>query len=184
VKHGVSAARERRFAESQINLLSTNTSNSKASRSQKFDATADPKFPLDNIPYPRNSYFSGRAAFLDKLEAELVPPNDPQEIRCCLLSGPAGIGKTQLALQYAMGRKDLAFAKHPKAEVVILWIKCEDGLQLAQSLREIVTLVGLVDADENTDVEKCRLLLFRWLKTTGKIMHSCSSKHKLMKKRT
>ncbi|CAN9407555.1 unnamed protein product [Alternaria alternata] len=166
VNDGVLAANGRRFAESQANLLNADTSHSNAPRAQKFDTTADPKFPLDNVPYPRNTYFSGRGAFLERLKAELVPTNDPQEIRCCLLSGPAGIGKTQIALQYAMGRKDLAFAKDPKAEVVILWIKCEDGLQLAQSLREIVTLVGLVDADENTDVEKCRLLLFRWLKTT------------------
>ncbi|KAI4654999.1 uncharacterized protein J4E78_007179 [Alternaria triticimaculans] len=167
VKHGGRAAQDRRFAISQSNLLNDDASNSGAPRAQKFQAAANPKVPLDNIPYPRNPYFSGRTALLEEIKAELVPQNDPQEIKCCLLSGPAGIGKTQLASQYAMGRKDLAFAKDPKAEAVILWIECENDIQLGESLRETVTQVGLTEDAEGTAVEKCRLMLYRWLKTTG-----------------
>jgi hypothetical protein len=161
------AATARFFYESQSNLLRSSSSNSVAPRAQKFESSADPNVPIDNIPYPRSPWFCGRDELLATLETDLVPQGEPQEIKCRSLSGTAGIKKTQIALHYAIRRKESAVAKDEKAEKVILWIKCETSLQLAQSLREITTLLGLVENEQDVDVDKCRLILFRWLVATG-----------------
>ena len=54
-----------------------------------------------NIPYPRNPYFTGREELLRRLAASLragetVGISQPQAV-----SGLGGIGKTQIALEYA-----------------------------------------------------------------------------------
>ncbi len=54
-----------------------------------------------NIPYPRNPYFTGREELLRRLAASLragetVGISQPQAV-----SGLGGVGKTQIALEYA-----------------------------------------------------------------------------------
>jgi tetratricopeptide (TPR) repeat protein len=65
-----------------------------------------PSFPgalpaIWNIPYPRNTYFTGREELLSQLAASLragqtVGISQPQAV-----SGLGGVGKTQIALEYA-----------------------------------------------------------------------------------
>jgi hypothetical protein len=155
--------------ESQSNVLRNDRRASSTSNRSDTVAESALEFPLDNIPYPRNRLFCGRIEVLAQLEASLVPHEEPQEVSCQLLSGTAGIGKTQLALHYAISRKELAQSGDPRGEGVILWIKCETSLQLAQSLLEVVTLLKLVDPEESVDVERCRLVLFRWLSAVGEL---------------
>jgi len=69
-------------------------------------APAHPSFPgalpmVWNIPYPRNHYFTGREELLRNLAASLragetVGISQPQAV-----SGLGGVGKTQIALEYA-----------------------------------------------------------------------------------
>ena len=49
------------------------------------------------VPYARNTYFTGRVPELERLRQELSV-NDPQPL---VINGRAGIGKTQLAIEYA-----------------------------------------------------------------------------------
>ncbi len=68
--------------------------------------SAQPSFPgvlpaVWNIPYPRNPYFTGREEVLNRLAASLragetVGISQPQA-----MSGLGGVGKTQIALEYA-----------------------------------------------------------------------------------
>ena len=69
-------------------------------------APEHPSFPgalpaVRNIPYPRNPYFTGREELLHRLAASLragetVGISQPQAV-----SGLGGVGKTQIALEYA-----------------------------------------------------------------------------------
>jgi energy-coupling factor transporter ATP-binding protein EcfA2 len=52
------------------------------------------------IPYPRHPFFTGRDALLSHLRSLM------QKGRCIALTGEAGIGKTQLALEYAFRYRD------------------------------------------------------------------------------
>lgn len=124
------------------------------------------KVPFNNIPFPRNPWFSGRDALLSQVESILLGSNE-LELRCCALWGTAGIGKTQSALKYALSRRDLAASGDNTAEQVIIWVKCESALQTAQSLRGIAASLHLVDDTKDTDAEKCRILLLGWLAATG-----------------
>ena len=130
------------------------------------------KLPLDNIPFPRNPWFSGRDALLAQMGDMLRQRDHRKEVKSCKLWGTAGLGKTQLALQYALSRRDLAFSTketstEETAELVILWMKCETGLQVAQSLRDVASLLCLIEPGEETNVENSRILVLRWLSSTG-----------------
>src|SRR5262245_40969896 len=50
------------------------------------------------VPYARNPYFTGRTAALERLRRELTAASDPQPL---VMTGRGGIGKTQLAVEYA-----------------------------------------------------------------------------------
>lgn len=57
-------------------------------------------FPLWNIPYPRNPMFMGREALLARLANELLS-GQADLSQPLAISGLGGIGKTQLAMEYA-----------------------------------------------------------------------------------
>jgi hypothetical protein len=66
--------------------------------------------PVWNVPYQRNTYFTGREIVLDKLRTALVSNKS-----CALtqdISGTGGVGKTQLALEYSERFLALQEAKH------------------------------------------------------------------------
>jgi tetratricopeptide (TPR) repeat protein len=53
------------------------------------------------LPYPRNPYFSGRQRVLESLHRSLSVKH-PERVQ--IISGDGGVGKTQLALEYAFRR--------------------------------------------------------------------------------
>ena len=81
-----------------------------------------------NIPYPRNPYFTGRDQELDKIYSFFVASKS-NDIRSLALVGMGGIGKTQLAIEYAYRYKDQYSA--------IYWFQADDRDLLLYSIAEL-----------------------------------------------
>src|ERR1700680_1968756 len=69
------------------------------------DETSSPDAPgppIWNVPYGRNSFFTGREEVLERLRVALTAHAHPVAIpQPQAISGLGGIGKTQLAIEYA-----------------------------------------------------------------------------------
>ncbi len=100
-----------------------------------------------NIPYPRNSFFLGRDEILARLHTQLQtgqttalsqPPQTPALFQSPqAISGLGGIGKTQLAIEYA-------YRYHQDYQAV-LWARAETREDLIASYSTLATLLNLPD---------------------------------------
>lgn len=96
--------------------------------------------PIWNIPYPRNPFFLGRATELAQVRqylqaGQMTALSQPQAI-----SGLGGIGKTQLALEYANRYRHDYWA--------VLWVRAENKEVLITSYVIIAQLFGLPEHKE------------------------------------
>lgn len=87
------------------------------------------------IPVSASSHFRGREADLKLLQNALDPDETPAELKCFALYGMGGVGKTQLALRYALDSK-----KHFDT---ILWISADTTLSIDQGFRDAAICLGL-----------------------------------------
>ena len=103
------------------------------------NASRDGPSPVWNIPYPRNPFFTGRDDVLTHLHTQfqagqLTTLSQPQAI-----SGLGGIGKTQIALEYAYHyRQDYQ---------ALFWVRAESTEALNSSYNELATLLNLPQKD-------------------------------------
>ena len=85
------------------------------------DQSQEPKLPpIWNVPHRRNLNFTGRRDLLDSLRAELTYG---QAMALTAISGMGGVGKTQLALEYAYH-----YASQYEA---VFWVPSEEPATLA-----------------------------------------------------
>jgi hypothetical protein len=116
--------------------------------------------PIWTLPYPRNSFFQGREDVLTHLHTLLH-----QGQRTALsqsphaLSGLGGVGKTQLATEYA-------YRYHQEYEAV-LWAHAEDRATLLSSYLTLATLLHLPER-EAKEPEEVVAAVKRWLQTHQK----------------
>ncbi|WKZ38802.1 MAG: tetratricopeptide repeat protein [Anaerolineales bacterium] len=71
-----------------------------------FPSTPSPTLPGDlpigsHLPFPRNGYFTGRTADLEKLAEALLDDHQPGVVINQAVTGMGGLGKTQLAVEFA-----------------------------------------------------------------------------------
>lgn len=92
--------------------------------------------PLCLMPHPRNPFFTGRDDLLEQVE-QLLPPSAPGEstnTHCTALTqrlaitGVAGIGKTQIAVEYAYRAREQGRYRHT------LWINATSEEAILTSL--------------------------------------------------
>ena len=88
-----------------------------------------------SVPKARNGKFCGRKELLEQLERDLLPAQSSPQ-KSCTLHGAPGMGKTQIALEFAY-RCCETFP-----ELHIFWVPAEDEAVLAQALSKIARLVG------------------------------------------
>lgn len=101
---------------------------------------AGPRFPaatgkhqIWNVP-ARNARFTGRAAALEDIRTRILEGNRQEASLPLLLYGLAGVGKTQLALEYAW--------RFRTEYDIVWWISAEEPAQVTQGLAELAQRMG------------------------------------------
>jgi hypothetical protein len=115
-------------------------------------ARKEPRLPCYIIQPGKNADFYGRSDILQLLdETFLLPLSDGEaqhvggkELRSLALCGPGGIGKTQIAAEYANTRKD-----HFDA---IFWVYGDQLTKIAEGFSRIAIEMGLV-AEDSVDAK-------------------------------
>ena len=113
-------------------------------------APEHPSFPgalpaVWNIPYPRNPYFTGREEVLHRLAASLrtgetVGISQPQAVH-----GLGGVGKTQIALEYAY-----RYYQHYDA---VLWTRADTQEALISGFVVFASLLELPEQEEHDQLK-------------------------------
>lgn len=95
----------------------------------------DVTLPCHVIPYGLNPRFHGREAELAKLHKLLDPQEKSPGPKIMAIHGLGGVGKTQLALNYAQ--------KSLESFEVILWMSAETQIKMTQALSSFAKYIGL-----------------------------------------
>ena len=106
-----------------------------------------------NVPHRRNPFFTGREEILGQLHAEF---NNAQGTRIPIaLNGLGGIGKTQIAMEYAYHYHDSYQA--------IFWLNASTHDTLSSDLITLASLLGLTQHQEQEEIVVQAIK--RWLMT-------------------
>jgi len=118
-----------------------------------------------NVPHARNPHFSGREDLLDRLDQQLAPAGQADTMitrRAALtqpqaIKGLGGIGKTQIAVEYAYRSRDLGYYTHT------LWVNAASEETIIASFVTIAELLPAFAAKNETDQRKLVEAVKRWL---------------------
>jgi tetratricopeptide (TPR) repeat protein len=105
-----------------------------------------------NVPYPRNANFTGRDKILTDLRHALTEQSSAHRVQ--VISGLGGVGKTQLAAEYAY--------KHRWDYTIIWWISADDSATLALTYAKLARRLGM-NFPAETGLEDIRHVLRRVL---------------------
>ena len=89
------------------------------------------------MPYLRNPHFTGRDALLDELHAKLTDGR----VALTAMRGMGGVGKTQLALEYAY--------RHAGDFDLVWWLRAEEPATLLEDYAALAGPLGLAQAGES-----------------------------------
>jgi hypothetical protein len=117
------------------------------------------RFPLKMLPYTHNKNFYGRREELEKIHQYLKWEGNAS-IRTFSIYGRRGVGKTEIALEYAY--------KNPSRYDAIFWIGCESTLSLRQSFNNMAIALQIPGADSKGRHEENQQMVQKWLKQTKK----------------
>lgn len=95
-----------------------------------------------NLPLKRNPNFTGRDSVLADLELSFLSDDDRNRVQ--VISGPAGVGKTQIAAEYAY--------RHNKKFVMVWWIPAESPVTIAESFAKLAGRLGELPPRPGLDV--------------------------------
>lgn len=93
--------------------------------------------PIWNLPHPRNPHFTGRGDILSSLHAALTSGKPATLTQA--ITGLGGIGKTQIALEYAY--------RYADNYLVIWWLHCEEPETLASDYAALARRINLPEQD-------------------------------------
>lgn len=121
--------------------------------------------PIWNVPYQRNALFTGREDVLERLSQHFWPTgqNDFAPIlraappRPLAITGLGGIGKTQLAIEYAYRARSEGHSLHT------LWVNAASQESILTSFVEIAALIPAVATRNESDQQKVIEAVKHWL---------------------
>ncbi|CAN9264370.1 unnamed protein product [Alternaria alternata] len=119
------------------------------------------RLPCLAIPQKSMGYFCGRESELSSLDKAVNGLDAQQSFRSTVLYGMGGVGKSEIALQFANKMVD------QKAFDVVLWIRSETAMYIEQSLTDMAVRLGLPGAHPVNREESCAILL-AWFQKTRK----------------
>ncbi len=102
------------------------------------------------MPEVRNPFFTGRETMLQDLHTALWRDNESVASRIHIISGLAGVGKTQVALEYAY-----QFRQH---YAVIAWVRAETRETLCADLIKLAMALHLPGAYEREEMQVIHIL--------------------------
>ncbi|BCL78998.1 helix-turn-helix domain-containing protein [Ktedonobacteria bacterium brp13] len=123
---------------------------------QLLEASLTALSPHWSVPLPRNPFFTGREEILEALHAQLGVDQVVALTQSSALHGLGGVGKTQIALEYAY-----RYALEYRA---VFWIGAETDEQIVSSLVHIAEVLQLPGRDDK-DQQRVVALVQRWLTT-------------------
>lgn len=106
-----------------------------------------------NVPYRRNPFFTGRETLLLYLSQTLLSAEDAELPKSYTLSGLGGIGKTQVALEYA-------YRSRPTYQA-IFWVRAAHRETLIADVSAIASLLDLPQCDQ-ADQRVVMEAVLRW----------------------
>ncbi|GHO76354.1 tetratricopeptide repeat protein [Ktedonobacter sp. SOSP1-85] len=109
-----------------------------------------------NVPYQRNPYFTGREDLLSSLHEQLHAKRGVAPSQA--ISGLGGVGKTQLAVEYAY--------RYREEYSYILWVRAESEESLVASYITLAHELNLPQKDER-DQSQAIEAVKRWLRNNG-----------------
>ena len=112
------------------------------------------------IPNIRNQAFYGRTALLTVISSRLSERNRKAGLAQVALFGLGGVGKTQIALEYAHD--------HFQDYKAIFWINAETNLKLAESFGAQAIALGLGNGDSPEQHDQWRQIFKKWLLDFGR----------------
>jgi hypothetical protein len=137
------------------------------------------EFPVDNLPRILTENFFGREAQIDLVERNLgADMQQLEKLRVYTIYGRRGIGKTQIALEYARRFKknfdavfwvsSIPFGTWMPTLLTQAKIRAETSGSLRQSFGEIAVALELPGADKNKDFEENQIKVLQWLEKTDR----------------
>jgi tetratricopeptide (TPR) repeat protein len=120
------------------------------------DSKPSSSLPIWNVPYRRNPFFTGRDNILSHLYAVLQDNKTAALTQAQAISGLGGIGKTQIAVEYAYRFSDVYQA--------ILWVTASSREAFTSDFVKLAALLDLPEQHEQ-DQEFVVRAVKRWLST-------------------
>ncbi|ORX98178.1 hypothetical protein BCR34DRAFT_607010 [Clohesyomyces aquaticus] len=112
-----------------------------------------------HVPSEVSPRFWGREDALKVIEEALKPTENTYLPKTFALHGMGGVGKTQIALQYAL--------RNRASYKAVLWVSADNVINMGQSFREIAKLLGLaVTEEEMQDTVGATRKVKNWLSDT------------------
>ena len=107
------------------------------------------------VPYQKNDQFTGRHELLDGLTTKLWKNSSPNFSYRIVLHGLGGIGKTQIALQYAHTHRD-EYGN-------VFWVSTVSEATILTGFQEIGKQTGCVEKIEQLEPEEIAARVLSWL---------------------
>src|SRR5262249_29185661 len=109
-----------------------------------------------NVPLLRNPFFTGREDLLTRLRTSLTQTHTTALSQPQAISGLGGIGKTQIAVEYAY--------RHRNDYQAVLWVKASTPQELAEDVAALARILDLPEQNASKQQESIDAVN-RWLAT-------------------